>query len=358
MSSVGIELAPYRHEMSEEDMGNQRKKQCLLIEDDVDQAAVYERWLHSEFDVVVATSQDEAVSVLSALQPDLIVSDICLDKGDAFALLESLRDDGRMPITVLTTAKADVDRARSAIQLGAVDFLPKPFSETSLVACAVQALQSQRPTAGVVARRKRILAIGAHPDDVEIGVGGTLLRHVAAGDEVHIACVSLGARGGDSGERMIEAELAATRLGATLSVGKGEDTKVELPSTIEFLEELIQRIRPDVVYTHSINDRHQDHRTVHNATRVAARGVGERFAYQSPSSDIAFAPSLFRNVDAYMKGKLDLVKCFRSQAKHAYMHHESILAQQRYWARFSNSRFVEPLEVLCVQDALGVTGVA
>ena len=55
----------------------------------------------------------------------------------------------------------------------------------------------------------RILAIGAHPDDLEYGCGGALLRHVQRGDQVHLAIVTDGSQGGDPELRRQEQREAA-----------------------------------------------------------------------------------------------------------------------------------------------------
>ena len=61
---------------------------------------------------------------------------------------------------------------------------------------------------------KRIVAIGAHPDDIEIGCGGTLSRHVAEGYEVMIIILTQGGASGDTKIRRGEAEMGAKIIGA------------------------------------------------------------------------------------------------------------------------------------------------
>src|SRR5215217_6537460 len=83
-------------------------------------------------------------------------------------------------------------------------------------------------TRQVVARTKmNVLAIGAHPDDIELGCGGTLLAHRARGDEVALLVMTVGERGPQDVEpRVREQEMAAERLGAELFWGGFDDGAV------------------------------------------------------------------------------------------------------------------------------------
>ena len=81
--------------------------------------------------------------------------------------------------------------------------------------------------------RRRILAVGAHPDDVEIGAGATLLAHRAAGDELVVVTMSAGGRGGDAAVRAAESRAAADLLGARLYLSDQPDTAI---AAAEFVE--------------------------------------------------------------------------------------------------------------------------
>src|SRR5262249_48999323 len=148
--------------------------------------------------------------------------------------------------------------------------------EVLLLAKAVSARRQKQ--------QRRVLAIGAHPDDVEIGCGGAMVKHRLHGDVLQILTLSRGAAGGDVHQRAIEAQNAATLLGATLQLGNLRDTYIsEGTETIKIIEAAIRELQPTHVYTHCVEDTHQDHRAVHTATLVAARGVPNVYCYQSPS---------------------------------------------------------------------------
>src|SRR5690606_219191 len=139
-----------------------------------------------------------------------------------------------------------------------------------------------------------VLAIGAHPDDVEIGVGGILAAHAQAGDSITILTLSRGARGGDADSRQHESLASAEILDARLFVKDLVDTEISGGgATVRLIEEVVQEVQPTIVYTHSSNDRHQDHRAVSEATIAATRRVGTVACYQSPSATIDFRPTRF-----------------------------------------------------------------
>lgn len=111
--------------------------------------------------------------------------------------------------------------------------------------------------------RLRLLCIGAHSDDVEIGCAATVLRLVREHRRVELTWVVLGA----AGERAREARRSARALArgaASLDVVLGDFPDARLPAEFarakSFLDEVRRRCDPDVVLTHRLEDRHQDHR--------------------------------------------------------------------------------------------------
>jgi LmbE family N-acetylglucosaminyl deacetylase len=150
-------------------------------------------------------------------------------------------------------------------------------------------------------QQKRVLAIGAHPDDVEIGCGGALAKHNADYDVLHILTLSRGAAGGDVNIRAVEAHDAAALVGARLEMANLRDTHItDGAETISIIEKAINALQATHVYTHSLEDTHQDHRAVHAASLVAARGVPNVYCYQTPSSTVEFKPHRFVDITHYI----------------------------------------------------------
>lgn len=123
-----------------------------------------------------------------------------------------------------------------------------------------------------------ILAIGAHPDDVELICGGTLIRAQMLGRRTGILDLSageLGSRG--TGEiRAGEAAQAAKVMGVTVreNLGLPDGGIVNTPETRAHLAAVIRRLKPTVVITHSLDGRHPDHPVVAQLTRDACFVAG------------------------------------------------------------------------------------
>ncbi len=116
---------------------------------------------------------------------------------------------------------------------------------------------------------RSVLLLGAHSDDIEIGCGGTIQRLLEEHPGLAVTWVVLSA----TGERVAEAEAGAGRL----LVGAGPTRVVtehfsdsyfpaEYAELKTFLHDLASEIKPDVVFTHRLEDRHQDHRLVAELT--------------------------------------------------------------------------------------------
>ena len=123
---------------------------------------------------------------------------------------------------------------------------------------------------------RRVLAVGAHPDDIELGCGATLLAHSAAGDAVTMLVMTGGENGPGDDEtivgRRLEQEQAARTLGAGLLWGGQRDCAVTPDAaTVAVVERAIKETDADLVYVHAPDDSHQDHRAVAAATLSAAR---------------------------------------------------------------------------------------
>jgi two-component system, NtrC family, response regulator HydG len=225
------------------------------------------------------------------------------------------------------------------------DVLLKPFSRDVLAArvleMTVKGSPSPKPTG------RTVLAIGAHPDDVELGCGGILARHVENGDRVVVATMTRGAYGGIPEARALEAGRSAAVLGAKLVLEDLPDTSLgHCPALIPTLGGMIETFVPNVVYTHTNADMHQDHRAVHAATLIASRSVRNVYCYESPSSTRLFQPTLFVDVESFLEEKAAMLSCYGGQKSRPYFNAQFIQSTARYWGRYAGYRLVEPLEVV------------
>jgi bacillithiol biosynthesis deacetylase BshB1 len=172
-----------------------------------------------------------------------------------------------------------------------------------------------------------VLAIGAHPDDVELGCGGTLARLASEGRSVGILHLTRGERGtrGTAAERQTEAEAAAAALSAKAMdfLDCGDGGLRTGPAAEDSLIVKLRLWRPDLVLAPSPHDRHPDHTRAHQLAEAACfyaglrnRGEGEPFR---PAAMFAymqhdlFAPSFIVDVTASWETKLASLRAYRSQ---------------------------------------------
>lgn len=192
-----------------------------------------------------------------------------------------------------------------------------------------------------------VLAIGAHPDDIELGCGGALLAHRRRGDSVAMLVMTTGERGPqDSRSRIQEQEDAAKLLGAGLYWGGFQDGEVpEGRSTVDAIQSVLGEIGADVVYSHSPRDTHQDHRAVGAATLAAARRFCRVLLYEAPTSQ-GFSPSVYVDVAQLVEAKLDLLRAHVSQVlKNGLVDLEAVEAQARYRGFQARIRHAEAFQV-------------
>lgn len=320
-----------------------RPATIFVVEDEADAAhftaLALERAGHR---AVVFSNPSEALTAMATDDCDLLLSDVRLPDMSGLELLERVgRQRPDLPV-VLMTAFATVDDTIVALRHGAADYLLKPLTVRSLADAVDGVLAAKRSA------QERILAIGAHPDDVEIGVGGTLAGHARRGDHVTILTLSGGESGGAPSIRRNEAQRAAELLGAELVLGSLPDTRIaDHGPTVELIEQVLKSVAPTTVYTHSRNDVHQDHRAAHRATLIASRGVSRVLCYQSPSATVEFAPNRFVTVDGELEQKLLAIGAYRSQTEKCdYLADDLLRATTRYWGRFGAGLHAEPLEVV------------
>ncbi|MWU81164.1 PIG-L family deacetylase [Escherichia coli] len=178
-----------------------------------------------------------------------------------------------------------------------------------------------------------VLAIGAHPDDIELGCGATLSR--LAHNDVYILSVIMtsGGCGGNSTERYEESREALKILGCNKIINLDfNDTKLylQLKEMIDSLERILAtEIPSDVeimrVYTMHNADRHQDHVAVYQASMVACRHIPQILGYETPSTWISFSPQVFEPLEEnHLEKKISALSKHKSQSLRKYMQPEHL----------------------------------
>jgi LmbE family N-acetylglucosaminyl deacetylase len=178
---------------------------------------------------------------------------------------------------------------------------------------------------------ENVLFIGAHPDDIELGCGGTMARMREEGKGIFALVLSTGEKGGAGAEqRKKEAEAAAYYLHVNgIRVCDFSDTQLSqhLNEMVAEIEAIVRKEKIRTIFTHTANDIHQDHRAVHEASRIAARGNISLFCYEDVSTDQQFVPNFFVGIGEFMEIKLAAVRFHKSQLGKSYMNPTGIIGR-------------------------------
>jgi two-component system, NtrC family, response regulator HydG len=273
---------------------------------------------------------------------DMVITDVEMPRMTGLEFLERMRRlEPTLPVAVIT-AHPTVDRAVKAMRQPGTEFIQKPITPEDFASKITALLAQDRPVSADAPQS--VLAIGAHPGDVEIGAAGALLAHRAAGVPVTILTLSHGAPDAGIGEGR-EFEEAARALGARLGIDDLGGTG-EANSAAAAIESLIERTQPTVLYAHSIHDAEPDHRSAHLTTMTAARQIGRVYCFQSPSATIDFRPAHFVGIDDHMEGKLRAAGAFASQVEvRGYLEPDQITSTAAYWSRYCEAQHAEAFEV-------------
>lgn len=150
---------------------------------------------------------------------------------------------------------------------------------------------------------------------MELGCAGTLALHASKGDNVHFLVMTRGEASGDPQVREKECRDSAKILGASnVFMGGIADTKVhDGRETINVIEGIVDRVKPDLVYAPSYKDTHQDHRNTGYAVLSACRNCRVILLYEGASTQRDFNPQVFVDIRKTLKLKLRATRVFGSQ---------------------------------------------
>ncbi|HET7200073.1 MAG TPA: tetratricopeptide repeat protein [Burkholderiales bacterium] len=210
-------------------------------------------------------------------------------------------------------------------------------------------LRFQRPW-----REHVVLAVGAHPDDIEFGCGAALLRYREEGCKTYGLVLSAGEQGGgEPSERIEEARRSARVIALTeITVLDFPDTRLhtrkeEIRGAIE---EKISQLRPDIVFTHTALDVHTDHKTTFDATREAARGACTILCYENPNTPPEFNPDYYVDIGDYLEDKIAALSLHKSQTGKDYNNAAVVRASASFRGNQAHVRFAEAFESVRVLE--------
>jgi LmbE family N-acetylglucosaminyl deacetylase len=179
----------------------------------------------------------------------------------------------------------------------------------------------------LVLKSNIVLAVGAHPDDIELGCGGTIRAISKLGKKVIAVFLSKGEQSGNPAVRPKESIEALSLLGVK-EVYFGDFPDTEIPCSrkaIDFLEAFYVENNPETILTHTVNDIHQDHRQVGWLSISAFRNAPKLLAYETPRVTPAFSPTYFVDISECVNDKWVALKCHFSQKTKRYITYESMV---------------------------------
>ena len=172
----------------------------------------------------------------------------------------------------------------------------------------------------------KIMAIGAHLDDIEIACGGTLAKAVEAGHNVKVLIMSKSGYTNKEGKKQRSDDVAVREGLRALQTLGVEDIEIldfetkDIPfrsDVVNAIDVRMAKFEPDIIFTHHPFDTHQAHEGVAKATIAAARRKNTVFFYEpiTPSgrSYVAFKPQMYVDIESTLDKKIQSLKCHTSE---------------------------------------------
>ena len=210
---------------------------------------------------------------------------------------------------------------------------------------------------------RNVMAIGAHPDDIEFGCSGTLCNHVNSGDSVvMVVMTNTESVDGVTGkmlrtkeENQEESKCSAKVIGCKVEFLPFKDLHVPFSfESVSKLESLIKKHDIDTIYTHWAGDANQDHIATFKTTMAAARYVPNVFCYEqipiSRVSENSINPNYYVDITKTFDKKIETSFCHKSQMKKYKSHGFDVPKNLKTLAKFrgiqANCEYAEAFQVI------------
>ncbi|WP_142414608.1 PIG-L deacetylase family protein [Hathewaya massiliensis] len=221
---------------------------------------------------------------------------------------------------------------------------------------------------------KKILVIAAHPDDEILGVGGTVLKHTKDGDECFGIILGEGMTSRYDKRELAEshrveelhedtyksAEFVGYKNVYIESLPDNRFDSIPLLDIVKIIEKYIEKIKPDIIYTHFGGDLNIDHKITFEAVLTATRPIGEEYvkeiyAFETVSStewnfnnNTNFNPNYFIDVTETLDEKLKAMECYQSELRE-FPHprsNENLKHSALKWGSVISRKYAEAFEVI------------
>ena len=209
-----------------------------------------------------------------------------------------------------------------------------------------------------MSKKQSVIAFGAHPDDLEIGMGGTLAKLARLGYDVNLVIATLPnfVKTDIKEQRRIEATMSAKTLGCKspqfLDLSPDEITIGR--KFVTMINEIISKHKPEAVFTQWIGDSHQDHQALTRAVIAASRDSNNLFMYETTIpgglTENAFRPQLYIDITETLEVKSNALDCFHSQKNNrcGNLWIDAVVGRCSYRGYQMNVKYAEAFEVVKV----------
>ena len=226
-------------------------------------------------------------------------------------------------------------------------------------------------------KKDKVLVIAAHPDDEVLGCGGTIAKLKKEGSDIYVYFLAEGVTARylqkDFNSEKVKKEIlkrnqdcvrALRILGVKKNNIKFENNlccrldQVPLIDLEKKIEEKINIIKPNIIFTHWNNDLNIDHKIINHAVRVATRPINNDFIKEILSFEVlsstewncteAFNPNYFVNIEKYLEKKIEAMELFTSEIRE-FPHprsSENIKHVASRWGTVSGFRAAEAFEII------------
>lgn len=222
----------------------------------------------------------------------------------------------------------------------------------------------------------KVLVIAAHPDDEILGIGATVVKHAQNGDECLALILGEGMTSRYTSRELAESlkveQLHKDTFDAAKIIGyknvylenlpDNRFDSVDLLDIIKIIEKYIDKIKPDIIYTHHGGDLNIDHRKTYEAVLTATRPIAidkdcvkKIYCFETVSSTEwnfeylnTFKPNFFVDVTETLYIKLKAMECYKSELK-SFPHPRSIEnleATAKKWGSVIGRGYVEAFQLV------------
>jgi LmbE family N-acetylglucosaminyl deacetylase len=206
--------------------------------------------------------------------------------------------------------------------------------------------------------KESIVIFGAHPDDIEIGMGGTVAKLAQSNSyDIHLVIATLpnfvktDTKEGRQSEAIMSAKVMGCKDPELLDLSPEE--VIFNRRFVGIIDKIIKERQPDAVFTQWIGDSHQDHQALTRAVIAACRDQNNIFMYETTIpggiTECAFRPQLYVDIAGTIDIKKEALNCFDSQKIRCGEYWiDAILGRCKYRGYQLNTKYAEAFEVVRV----------